>query len=418
MQSTLEYAQKCDQKDTLKHFREQFFIPKINNEEVVYLCGNSLGLQPKKTSSFIQVELDKWQNLAVLAHHEGKNPWMYYHKLFTAPLAKLTGAKESEVVCMNQLSVNLNLMLVSFYRPTDKRYKVLMQSTEFPSDIYAVQQQVKFHGYKPQDAIIEIAPREGEHAIRTEDIFATIEQYKDELALVLFSGVNYYSGQFFDIEAISKKCCEHKIIFGLDLAHTIGNLPLKLHEWNVDFATWCSYKYLNSGPGSVSGIFVHEYHHNKDLPRFAGWWGNKEDVRFLMQKEFLPIQGAEGWQQSNAPILSMAAHLAALQIFEEAGLENLRNKSIQLTNFTEFILKEKLNTSIEIITPENAKERGCQLSIRVSVSKNGKDVFNKLMAQNFICDWREPDIIRIAPVPLYNTFTDVWRFAEALEQII
>lgn len=416
MQATLQYAQTCDQSDTLKHFRERFFIPKVNGSEVVYLCGNSLGLQPKTVSSFIQEELDKWQNLAVLAHHEGKNPWMYYHKLFTVPLAKLTGAKESEVVCMNQLSVNLNLMLVSFYRPTAKHFKVLMQSTEFPSDYYAVQQQVKFHGYNPEEAIIEIAPRSGENAIRTEDIKKTIEQYKDELALVLFSGVNYYSGQFFDIEAISKKCCEHEIIFGLDLAHTIGNLPLKLHEWNVDFATWCSYKYLNSGPGGVSGIFVHEYHHNKELPRFAGWWGNKESVRFLMQKEFIPMQGAEGWQQSNAPIFSMAAHLASLQIFEEAGMENLRNKSIELTNFTEYILNEKLKNSIEIITPKNTAERGCQLSIRVN--GNGKEMFNKLMEQNFICDWREPDIIRIAPVPLYNTFTDVWKFTEALEQIL
>lgn len=416
MQATLQYAQTCDQNDPVKHFREQFFIPKVNDNEVVYLCGNSLGLQPKTVSSFIQEELDKWQNLAVLAHHEGKNPWMYYHKLFAAPLAKLTGAKESEVVCMNQLSVNLNLMLVSFYRPTAKRFKVLMQSTEFPSDYYAVQQQVKFHGYNPEEAIIEIAPRNGENHIRTEDISKAIEQHKDELALVLFSGVNYYSGQFFNIEAISKKCCEYEIIFGLDLAHTIGNLPLKLHEWNVDFATWCSYKYLNSGPGGVSGIFVHEYHHNKELPRFAGWWGNKESVRFLMQKEFIPMQGAEGWQQSNAPIFSMAAHLASLKIFEEAGMENLRNKSIELTNFTEYILNEKLKNSIEIITPKNTNERGCQLSIRVN--GNGKEMFNKLMEQNFICDWREPDIIRIAPVPLYNTFTDVWKFTEALEQIL
>ncbi len=416
MQPTLQYAQQLDEQDSLSHFRERFFIPEITGKEVVYLCGNSLGLQPKTVSAYIQEELDKWQNLAVLAHHEGKNPWMYYHKLFTQPLANLTGALESEVVCMNQLTVNLNLLLVSFYRPTATRYKVLMQSPEFPSDVYAVQQQAKFHGFNPDDAIVEVAPREGENNIRTEDILAAIDKHKDELALVMFSAVNYYSGQLFDVEAISKKCCEHEIIFGLDLAHTIGNVPLKLHEWNIDFATWCSYKYLNSGPGGVSGIFVHEYHHNKkDIPRFGGWWGNDESIRFLMQKEFHPMRGAEGWQQSNAPIFSMAAHLASLNIFEQAGIENLRKKSIQLTAFTEFLFNEKMKANehvkVEIITPSNPKERGCQLSLRVK--ENGKQIHNKISAQNFICDWREPDVIRIAPVPLYNTYRDVFHFTEA-----
>jgi kynureninase len=420
MQSTLTYAQQLDHNDPLSHFRERFFVPKTNGKEVVYLCGNSLGLQPRSVGAYIEEELDKWQNLAVLAHHDGKNPWMYYHKLFAAPLAKLTGGKESEVVCMNQLTVNLNLLLVSFYRPTKSRYKVLMQNPEFPSDVYAVQQQVKYHGYNPADAIIEVSPRKGENHIRTEDILAAIEENKDELALVMFSAVNYYSGQFFDIESISKKCCEHEIILGLDLAHAIGNVPLKLHEWNIDFATWCSYKYLNSGPGGVSGIFVHQHHHDKDLPRFGGWWGNNESIRFLMQKDFHPMSGAEGWQQSNAPILSMAAHLASLNIFEQAGIEKLRAKSIQLTAFTEYLLNEKItsarNDSIEIITPSNQHERGCQLSIRVK--ENGKPLFQKLMEQKFICDWREPDVIRIAPVPLYNTFSDVWNFSEAMQQII
>ncbi|MFN8294056.1 MAG: kynureninase [Chitinophagales bacterium] len=416
MQSTLAYAQQLDKEDTLSHFRERFFIPQKNGKDVVYLCGNSLGLQPRTVSAYIQEELDKWQQAAVLAHHDGKNPWMYYHKLFTAPLAKLTGALESEVVCMNQLTVNLNLLLVSFYRPTATRYKVLMLNPEFPSDIYAVQQQAKFHGFNAQDAIVEVAPRLGESYIRTQDMLAAIETHKDELALVMLSAVNYYSGQLLDIETISKKCCEHKLIFGLDLAHAIGNVPLKLHEWNIDFATWCSYKYLNSGPGGVSGIFIHEYHHaNMDIPRFGGWWGNSESIRFLMQKEFVPMQGAEGWQQSNAPILSMAAHMASLNIFEQAGMENLRKKSLKLTAFTAFLLNEKFKNStqkVEIITPESPEERGCQLSIRVA--ENGKELFQKLMQQGFICDWREPDVIRIAPVPLYNTFTDVWNFSQAL----
>ncbi len=416
MQATLQYAQQLDEQDKLSHFRERFFIPEINGKEVVYLCGNSLGLQPKSVGAYLQEELDKWQNLAVLAHHEGKNPWMYYHKLFAKPLANLTGALESEVVCMNQLTVNLNLLLVSFYRPTPARYKVLMQSPEFPSDVYAMQQQAKFHGFNPVDAIIEVAPRVGENNIRTEDILAAIEDHKDELALVMFSAVNYYSGQLFDIETISKKCCEHKITFGLDLAHAIGNIPLKLHEWNIDFATWCSYKYLNSGPGGVSGIFVHEHHHSKvDVPRFAGWWGNDESIRFLMRKEFKPMIGAEGWQQSNAPILSMAAHLASLNIFEQAGIENLRHKSIQLAGFTEFMLNEKQKASnhvkVEVITPSNAHQRGCQLSLRVA--ENGKQIHSKISEQNFICDWREPDVIRIAPVPLYNTYQDVFHFVEA-----
>lgn len=420
MQATLAFATQLDKDDTLSYFRERFFIPKIKGKEVVYLCGNSLGLQPRSVKAYIQEELDKWQNLAVIAHHEGKNPWMYYHKLFASPLAKLTGARESEVVCMNQLTVNLNLLLVSFYRPTKNRYKVLMQNPEFPSDVYAMQQQIKFHGYQPQNALIEVSPRNGENYIRTEDILAAIDEHNGELALVMFSAVNYYSGQFFDIEAIAKKCCEYEIVFGLDLAHAIGNVPLKLHEWNVDFATWCSYKYLNSGPGGVSGVFVHEYHHDKSLPRFGGWWGNDESIRFLMQKDFHPMRGAEGWQQSNAPILSMAAHLASLHIFEQAGIDELRAKSIRLTGFTEFLLNEKLNStaknSIEIITPTNPNERGCQLSIRVK--ENGKEIFHKLMQQNFICDWREPDVIRIAPVPLYNTFCDVWNFSEAMQQII
>jgi len=416
MQATLQYAQQLDEQDKLNHFRERFFIPQIDGKEVVYLCGNSLGLQPKSVGAYIQEELDKWQNLAVLAHHDGKNPWMYYHKLFTQPLANLTGALESEVVCMNQLTVNLNLLLVSFYRPTPARYKVLMQSPEFPSDVYAVQQQVKFHGYNPQDAIIAVAPRAGESTLRTEDILIAIDEHRDELALIMFSAVNYYNGQLFDIETISKKCCEHELIFGLDLAHTIGNVPLKLHEWNIDFATWCSYKYLNSGPGGVSGIFVHEHHHsNFGLPRFAGWWGNDESIRFLMRKEFKPMIGAEGWQQSNAPILSMAAHLASLNIFEQAGIENLRKKSIQLTTFAEFLILEQIkatgNVNVEIITPASQEERGCQLSLRLKA--NGKQIHQKLTAANFVCDWREPDVIRIAPVPLYNTYQDVFHFTEA-----
>jgi kynureninase len=418
MIASLEHAQQLDDEDFLRPYRDKFFIPQVHRQEVVYLCGNSLGLQPKSVSAHLQEELDKWKNLAVLAHHEGKHPWMYYHKLFTAPLSKLVGAKEAEVVCMNQLTVNLNLLLVSFYRPNRKRFKVLMQNPEFPSDVYAVQQQVKFHGFRPEEAIIEVSSRPHEHIIRTEDILQCIDTYKDQLALVMFSAVNYYSGQFFDIAAIAEKCCEHQIVLGLDLAHAIGNVPLKLHEWKVDFATWCSYKYLNSGPGGVSGIFVHEYHHDKELPRFAGWWGNDENVRFLMQKEFRPMRGAEGWQQSNAPILSMAAHLASLKIFEEAGMDNLRQKSIRLTGFAHFLLSqiEDSHKNISVITPSHPEERGCQLSLKIKT--NGKEIFHRLMQKNIICDWREPDVIRIAPVPLYNSFTDVWKFYEAIKQIL
>jgi kynureninase len=414
-------AKKLDEADELKDFRAQFFIPKSGGKEVVYLCGNSLGLQPKNTSKYIQQELEDWATLGVQGHHDARNPWLFYHHLFTKPLTKLTGAKEQEVVAMNQLTVNLNLMLVSFYRPTATRHKILMQAKEFPSDYYAMEQQVKLHGYDPETAIIEAAPREGEYEIRTEDILALIDKHKDELSLIMFSVVNYFSGQVFDIEAISKKAREHGIVLGLDLAHAIGNIPLKLHEWNVDFATWCSYKYLNSGPGGVSGVFVHDHHHkNFDLPRFAGWWGVEETGRFNMNKHFMPMAGAGGWQLSNAPVLSMAAHKAALDIFDQAGVERLRSKSIKLTGFlAEMLTASEAADKFTLITPES---RGCQLSIMIK--DNGRDVFDHLTAASFICDWRKPEdarhggVVRVAPVPLYNSFQDVYLFAGKLESLL
>jgi kynureninase len=415
-ENSLSFARSLDKKDELHQYRTKFFIPKINGREAIYLCGNSLGLQPKSVEEHLKVELNDWKNLGVEGHLHAKNPWLYYHHFFSKSISKLVGAKQDEVVVMNQLSVNLNLMLISFYRPKEKRVKVLMQANEFPSDCYAVEQQVRLHGLKPKDCIVEVVPRKGEVTLRTEDIVAKIEELKDELALVLFSAVNYYTGQFFEINKISDACCKHKIVFGLDLAHAIGNVELKLHEWNIDFATWCSYKYLNSGPGGVSGVFVNNYHaKNFDLPRLAGWWGNDEKTRFKMLKHFVPQQGAAGWQLSNAPILSMAAHKASLKIFDEVGMKALRKKSELLTSYLEFLLNteiENRKSDFEIITPSESKHRGCQLSIQTK--KNGKKLFDRITKAGVIADWREPDVIRVAPVPLYNSFEDVWYFAEVL----
>ncbi|HNV97718.1 MAG TPA: kynureninase [Chitinophagales bacterium] len=407
------FALQLDATDPLKHFRERFHIPTQNNQELIYFCGNSLGLQPKSTRAYIEQELTDWQHLGVEGHLHGKNPWFYYHHFLTESAARLVGALPKEVVVMNALTVNLNLLMISFYRPTPKRYKVIMEYMAFPSDQYAVENQVKFHGYDPFDAIIELTPREGEATLRTEDIQAVIAQHQNEVALIMLGGVNYYTGQLFDMEAITRfaKQCSNDIVVGFDLAHAAGNVTMQLHDWDVDFACWCSYKYLNSGPGGTSGVFIHEKHaQNQSLPRLSGWWGNDEKTRFKMQKGFIPQEGAAGWQMSNAQILPMAAHRASLAIFDEAGMEALVHKSKLLTGYLEFLLLNGKRKDFSIITPADPAQRGCQLSI--VMQQNGKAVFDTLTQQGIIADWREPDVIRVAPVPLYNTFEEVWHFAD------
>lgn len=416
-ENTISFARQADAADPLRKFRERFYFPQFNGEDVVYFTGNSLGLQPKTVRESIGQELDDWAKFGVEGHFHAKNPWFSYHEILTEKTARLVGAKPVEVVVMNQLTVNVHLLMVSFYRPRGLRYKILAEQKAFPSDQYAVESQVKFHGYEPEDAIIEIGPREGEHTIRTEDILAAIEKHKDELALVFIGGVNYYSGQVFDMPAITAAAHQAGAYAGFDLAHAAGNLKLHLHDWDVDFACWCSYKYLNSGPGSVAGAFVHERHAGSNLPRFAGWWGHEKSVRFKMEKGFVPIPGAEGWQLSNAPVFSMAAHKAALEIFDEAGMDALRAKTEKLSGYLEFIVDEisaENGNCLEIITPRDWKERGCQLS--VVAHGYGRDLFNKLMHNGVIPDWREPNVIRMAPVPLYNSFEDVWKFGERLKE--
>ncbi len=416
-QNDLQFAKDLDAQDTLKHFRELFYFPQFNGKDSIYFTGNSLGLQPKSTRGFIEQELKDWETFGVEGHLHAKNPWLYYHHFLEEQTARLVGAKPIEVVVMNTLTVNLNLLMISFYRPTKTRYKIMMEYMAFPSDQYAIENQVKFHGYDPNDAIIELTPREGEYTLRTEDILSSIEKNKNELALIMIGGVNYYTGQLFDMQKITahaKKCSE-EIVVGYDLAHAAGNVELNLHDWNVDFATWCSYKYLNSGPGGTSGVFIHEIHaNNNSLPRLSGWWGNEESTRFKMQKGFFPQPGAAGWQMSNAQIFSMAAHRASLEIFDKAGMKNLHEKSVLLTAYLEYLLLNGKRKDFKIITPSNPEERGCQLSI--VMEKDGKNTFNKLTENGIIADWREPDVIRVAPVPLYNSFEDVWRFVQIFEE--
>lgn len=415
---SLAYAKKQDELDPLKDFRQKFHFPQHNNQDTVYFTGNSLGLAPKTALSALEQEVNDWKKYGVEGHFQAKNPWVSYHEMFAEPLANLMGAKPEEVAAMNGLTSNLHLLMVSFYRPTKDRYKIICEGKAFPSDQYALQSQVKHHGLKPEDAIIQLFPREGEHTLRTEDIIQTIQDTGSELALVMIGGVNYYTGQYFDIPQITKAGHKTGAIVGWDLAHAAGNIPMQLHEWDVDFAAWCSYKYMNSGPGSISGIFVHEKHcKNPDLPRFAGWWGHNKERRFLMEPEFEPIQTAESWQLSNAPVLAMAVHKASLDIFMEAGIENLRAKSIHLTAYLEYVIQQVSNddpnTSFEIITPSAPEERGAQLSI-LSHGK-GKELFDHLTNEGVIADWREPNVIRIAPVPLYNNYEDVYRFGTILK---
>lgn len=415
------YAQQLDTNDSLKSFRNEFFIPKVNGKTSVYLTGNSLGCQPKAAATALQNELNDWAKYGVEGHFHAQLPWVKYHEFFAEPLAELVGAKTTEVVAMNGLTTNVHLLLVSFYRPTAKRYKILCEAKAFPSDQYALESQVKFHGFQPNDALLEIEPRESEHTLNEEDILNAIEQHHDELALVFFGGVNYYTGQVFDMQKIAAKAKQYGITVGFDLAHGVGNIPMQLHNWQVDFAAWCSYKYLNSGPGSVSGIFVHEQHHtNTELPRFAGWWGHNKTERFKMEKGFQPIPTAEAWQLSNAPVLAMAVHLESLKIFQRAGIHNLRAKSEQLTSYLEYCIQQVSEISnkvnFEVITPKNVNQRGCQLSILTHGS--GKVLFDVLTKNGVIADWREPNVIRIAPVPLYNSFEDAYDFAAILNTAV
>jgi kynureninase len=414
---TEAFAQEMDQNDPLRKFREHFFFPKVNGQEALYFCGNSLGLQPKSVKDYLNKELNNWAEMAVDGHFHGEDAWYHIRKKSKPALAEILGAQEHEVVAMNNLTVNLHLLMVTFYQPTKERYKILIEAGAFPSDQYMLESQVKWHGLDPDEAIVELKPREGEHTLRTEDIVAEIKRHGKELALVNMAGLQYYSGQLFDMKAITKAAHEVGALAGFDLAHAVGNAPLSLHDWEVDFATWCSYKYLNSGPGNVSGIYIHEkYAERPDLPRFAGWWGHDEAQRFLMEKGFIPMFGADGWQLANSNVLALAAHQASLDIFHEAGIKNLRKKSELLTGYLEFLIREISGESgiLEIITPENPSERGCQLSLLIH--QGGKAVFDEWYQHGVVGDWRNPNVIRLAPTPLYNSFMDVFRFAKILEQ--
>jgi len=412
--ATRNFALSLDAKDSLSKYRNQFHIPvQENGEEHIYFCGNSLGLQPKKTKEFINQEIKDWAKLGVEGHLHAKNPWLPYHEFLSKSYSKLVGAKISEVVAMNTLTVNLHLMMVSFYRPTSKRYKIVIEADAFPSDIYAVESQIKYHRVNYKDALLKLTPRAGESIIRTEDILDIIEKEGDNIALIMLGGVNYYTGQVFDFKNITESAHNKGIIVGFDLAHAVGNINLELHKWNIDFAVWCSYKYLNSGPGSVGGVFIHQKHHNTSLPRFCGWWGHNKSDRFEMPESFNPIKTVEGWQLSNPPILSLAAIRASLSIFDEVGMDKLIGKSKRLIAYLRFLLDTIQTNRIDIITP---KDSGCQISIRVK--EGNKELFDNITNKGIIADWREPDVIRISPVPLYNSFTDVFKFYEVLMKVL
>ena len=411
-------ASEFDAADPLRSYRSKFHIPRHSDgTETIYLCGNSLGLQPKSARAYVEQELQDWEKLGVEGHFRAKNPWMPYHELLTNQTARLTGALPSEVVVMNTLTVNLHLMMVSFYRPTVKRHKIVIESNAFPSDRYAVKSQIKFHGYSPSRSLVELHPRDGETFLRIEDIEKVIDVEGGSIALILLGGVNYYSGQLFDMERLTRAGHDRGCIVGFDLAHAAGNVILKLHEWDVDFAAWCSYKYLNGGPGSIAGCFINDrFSNDPSIPRFAGWWGQDKKTRFLMGPDFTPIPGAEGWQLSNPPILSMAALRASMEIFDEAGMERLRAKSELLTGYLEYLIDHRLAGKVRIITPRDRCQRGCQLSL--VVPERGREIFGVLTSRGVVCDWREPDVIRVAPVPLYNSFQDVYRFVQILVEVL
>lgn len=418
LKASLEYAKELDKKDKISHYRNQFHIPKDKDgKDWIYMCGNSLGLQPKTTQQYIQQELNDWANFGVEGHFEAKNPWMPYHEFLTDAMAKVVGANPLEVVIMNTLTTNLHLLMVSFYQPTKTKYKIVIESDAFPSDRYAVESQLHFHGFDPKEGLIEWKPRKGEELLHIDDLKEILDHQGDEIALLLIGGLNYYTGQYLDIKKIADLGHAKKCMVGIDLAHGVGNIQPKLHDSGVDFAAWCTYKYLNSGPGSLGGLFVHEKHaYNKDLKRFAGWWSHNKETRFNMRQEFDVMPGAEGYQLSNPPILSMAAIKASLDIFNEVGMDTLREKSIALTGYFEFLIHQIDTDRIKIITPDNPEERGCQLSIQV---KNAdKSLHQKLTDHHIITDWREPDVIRCAPTPLYNSFEDVFKMTEILKTVL
>ena len=417
-QNSLDFAKQLDQEDPISYLRNEFHIPRDKKgKEWLYFTGNSLGLQPKITSKYIEQELDDWANFGVEGHFEAKNPWLSYHELLTDTMAKVVGAKPVEVVVMNTLTTNLHLLMVSFYQPSKTKYKIIIESDAFPSDRYAVQSQLSFHGFDPEEALIEWKPKEGKELLELEDLKSILDSQGDEVALLLIGGVNYYTGQYLDIKKIAELGHAKKCMVGIDLAHGAGNIQPNLHDSSIDFAAWCTYKYLNSGPGSLSGLFVHEKHaQRKDLPRFAGWWNHNKETRFNMRQPFDVMSGAEGWQLSNPPILSMAAIKASLDIFEKVGMDALVKKSKKLTGFFEYLIHEIASDTIKIITPTHPNERGCQLSLQV---KNAdKNLHKKLTENNIITDWREPDVIRCAPVPMYTSFEDVYCMVKTLESLL
>lgn len=414
----LEYAKHQDQNDLLASYRSRFHIPKDNQgKELIYMTGNSLGLQPKSTKDYIHQELEDWANLGVEGHTNAKHPWLHYHEFLTENMANVVGAKPIEVVVMNTLTANLHLMMVSFYKPTSKRYKILIEADAFPSDKYAVESQLRHHGFDPKDGLVLWKARKGEELVNYDDLEAILEAQGHEIALVMIGGVNYYTGQFFDLKRITQLGHQYGCMVGFDCAHGAGNVKLDLHDSGADFAVWCTYKYLNSGPGSLGGCFVHERHaYIKNLNRFAGWWSHNKETRFKMRDEFDQLPGAEGWQLSNPPILSMAAIRASLDMFAEVGMEKLTEKSKHLTGYFEFLINDLNNKDIKVITPSNPNERGCQLSIQV---KNAdKTLHHQLTKAGIISDWREPDVIRCAPVPLYNSYEDVYKLVEKLKEVL
>ena len=411
------FARQLDAEDPLRHFREKFHLPLgKDGKPLIYFAGNSLGLMPKAARQIADQELDDWAKLGVGAHLEAKTPWYTYHEPLREPTARMVGAKPVEVICMNSLTVNLHLMMATFYRPAKSRFKILMENPAFPSDTYAIKTQIRHHGLDPTDALALASPRRGEFWVRTEDVVDLIEKNRETLAIVWIAGVNFFTGQLFDMPTITKAAQKHGITVGFDLAHAAGNVPLALHDWNVDFAVWCSYKYLNAGPGAVAGAYVHERHAtNTELPRLAGWFGNDPNTRFQMQQEFIPVPSADGWQISNPPIFSMAPLRASLSIFDEAGgMKSLREKSIKLTGYLQFLLERAGSKRFTIITPADTNARGCQLSILAH--EHPKELFQELQAAGVKCDFREPNVIRVAPTPLYNTFHEVWRFAKILAE--
>ena len=418
---TLEFARAQDAADPLGKYREQFHFPTLDTPELVYFTGHSLGLQPKNVRAAVELELDEWAKYGVEGHFHSTNPWYSYHELLTPAMAGIVGAQPSEVVCMNSLTTNIHLLFVSFYRPDKQRYKIISEARMFPSDRYLLETQAQFHGFDPDDAIIEVAPREGEWLIREEDILQAIETHANELALVFFGGVNFFTGQLFDMPRLTAAAHAAGAVAGFDLAHAAGNVPLSLHEWDVDFAAWCSYKYLNSSPGNVGGIFVHEKHGRSfDLPRFGGWWGHDKNTRFEMKNGFQPMEGAEGWQLSNAPILGMSAMKASLEVFADVGMRALREKSERLTAYLEYTIdtlaEEFPDAGISIITPREPELRGCQISINIAGRE--RKLFDDMIAAGLIADFREPCIIRIAPVPLYNSFEDVFTFGRVMRELL